>query len=103
MYGYEQIRTVAPRFLITLAQRNIVITVTHQHCMHAGPGVYGLLELACDGQYGILFPRTPGTLGARIFTTMPGIDGDHHITVGLTDIVKLFDSGAGIAGIFTVQ
>jgi len=77
----EQVSLRIPRAAIALFQRDEIVAIADQHGAEAALRIDLARQFPRHGQSDVFLTRSTGTHGARVFTAMPGVDGNDHITI----------------------
>ena len=80
MDGHEHVSLGCTRFLCTLRQRDEEISIAYQECLHACGCIDLSRKLARHRQGDVFLSLASGTDGARILSTMAGINCNHQRT-----------------------
>ncbi len=79
----EEIRVRLVRDLHSLAMRDEIVAVAHEHGAHAGLRVDLGRELARDREHDILLPRAAATARAGILAAVPRVDRDDDVATAI--------------------
>jgi hypothetical protein len=79
VHGDKHVGLVLTGNVYTLAKGHEKIVIAHQLHVEALLLFKTFGEQLCDGQHHVLFPLTLGADGARVFTTVSGINHDNDV------------------------